>query len=153
MQRPKRKFLREAERIFAATEEAAVLMDSRFVVLALNEAHSRATGYSPSGLIGQRSLVANAILARRKLNREVARALDAFGIWQGEILIPHRTNGYCRVDVLLRDIRDTTRSECSYLAVFSEVSDPTAAGRPLDADWGAAAVARDARIHQPASSE
>ena len=153
MQRPNRRFLREAERIIGATDEAAVLMDSRFVVLALNDAHSRATGYSPSESIGRRSLVANAILARRKLNRDVARALGAYGIWHGEILIPHRTNGPCRVDVLLRDIRDTTRSECSYLAVFSEVSAPTASKQPLDADWGTGAVPRDARIHQPVSPE
>jgi PAS domain-containing protein len=149
VQKPNRRLLRAAERIFSTTDEAAALMDSRFVVLALNDAHRRTTGYGPDESIGQRSLVVNAILARRKLNRDVAWALSAFGIWQGEVLIPHRTNGRCRVDLLLKDIRETSRNECSYLAVFSEVAPPATARRPLGADRDSGTAARHPRSVEP----
>jgi PAS domain S-box-containing protein len=127
VQRPSKGFLRATERIFATTDEPAIVMDSRFVVLAVNDAYFRATGYTLDESIGQRALVVNAILARRKLNRDVARALSTLGVWQGEILIPHRTHGQCRVDLLLKDIRETSRRWCSYLAVFREVAAPAAA--------------------------
>jgi PAS domain-containing protein len=149
VQKPNRRFLRAAERIFSNTDEAAALMDSRFLVLALNDAHRRTTGYGPDESIGRRSLVVNAIQARRKLNRDVAWALSAFGIWQGEILIPHRTHGQCRVDLLLKDIRETSHNECSYLAVFSEVASPTMARRPLDADLDSGADTRYTPVVEP----
>lgn len=116
------RFLRAAERIFAAAEEPVEVLDSQFNVLAVNDAHVRFTGYAPSECIGLRSVVLTAIAAQRKLSRAVGRELERSGTWQGEIVIGHTSNGPLRLRLLLKELHDGTRQECMYLAVFSGIA-------------------------------
>lgn len=136
------RFLRAAERIFAATDEALVVMDSRFVALALNEAHFRATGYGRSESIGRRSVVADAIEARKRLSRTVLRALSRSGAWEGEILIHHRFHGPRPVHLVIKETSETARGERGYVAVFSQTAPLPAAAGPLRAGREGAATTR-----------
>ena len=113
------RFLRAAQRIFATTEEAIEVLDSRFNVLAVNHAYARLTGLDCSECIGRRSVVLGAIQGQRKLNRNVLREVERSGIWQGEIVIAHTSEGPSRVCLLLKELDRGTGYGCRYLAVLA----------------------------------
>jgi PAS domain-containing protein len=144
-QRRTARFLQAAERIFAGADEGVAVLDSRFVVLAVNEAYLRATGYDRGESIGCRSVVVAAIESRKRLERAVLGALKASRNWQGELPISHKTLGPGRVRVFLRDVGKGGQVACRYVAVLSQIPAPSAAGAVPAAPPGVGAAARISR--------
>ena len=116
------RFLRAAQRIFATAEEAIEVLDSRFNVLAVNDAHARCTGLDRRECVGRRSVVLRTIQDRRRLRRIVVREMERSGIWRGEIAIPHTVEGPFPVRMLLKELRHGTGDGCLYLAVFAGIA-------------------------------
>ena len=77
--------LRIAARVFAKTGEAIVVTDPQSVIQAVNEAFTRATGYSSPDVVGRPIRILNSGHHTPEFFEEMHRSLDATGYWQGEI--------------------------------------------------------------------
>ena len=75
-----------ASKVFDAGTESIVVMDSQFIILAINKAYSAVTGYSREDVVGYAGLVNQHNAELREQYQLIRAAIKEHGSWQGEAL-------------------------------------------------------------------
>jgi diguanylate cyclase (GGDEF)-like protein/PAS domain S-box-containing protein len=111
-----------AAALIEATSEAVMVTDPRNVIVAVNPAFTRITGYAAAEVVGRDPRLLNSGRHDGAFYRAMWRALSATGRWQGEVW-NRRKNGevfpeWLSIAVLKNPQGEVTR----YVAVFSDIS-------------------------------
>lgn len=111
-----------AARVFSASNDGIMITDATCVVLDVNPAFSKITGYSKEEVLGQQAMFLNADLQATDLESQMWQSLNNLGSWRGDIR-NRRKNGDVYVESLsVSVITDEHGDRVNYIAVFSDVT-------------------------------
>ncbi|ROL67510.1 EAL domain-containing protein [Pseudomonas vranovensis] len=113
---------RLAATVFEAASEGIVILDPDYVLLAVNQAFCRVTGYNREELLQGRLLELACSLDARRHSQAIELALEQQGSWQGE-LVEARKNGELYPQWLqLNGVRDARGNLTSIVGFFTDLS-------------------------------
>jgi len=108
--------------IFAATDEAMLITDARQIILSVNPAFERVTGYSAGEAIGRTPKMLSSGRHDAHFYKEMWGTLLRDGHWHGEIW-NRRKNGELYVQrITLSVLRGEEGQVVNYVAVFSDIT-------------------------------
>ena len=114
--------LRQAASVFDNTSEGIVITDTRGVILSVNPAFSRVTGYSPEEAIGRTPKLLASGRHDDAFYRDMWTSLTATGHWEGEIW-NRRKNGELYPELLtINAIRDERGRVLKFVALFRDIT-------------------------------
>ncbi|MGZ8160162.1 MAG: EAL domain-containing protein, partial [Methylobacter sp.] len=118
--------LAEAELRIAATafesQEGMSITDAKQVILKVNKAFTRVTGYSPEEVIGQTHAFLNSGRQDAKFYQTLQHSLKQNGYWEGEIW-NRRKNGEIYPEWLsITSVSDANNRITNYVAAFTDIT-------------------------------
>lgn len=114
--------LRQAGAVFRSTREGVVVTDSSGRIITVNPAFTEITGYEESEVVGQNPRLLKSGVQDRDWYRDMWRAINDAGYWQGEIW-NRRKNGEIYPEWLtISSVRDARGEAVNYVGVFTDIS-------------------------------
>jgi diguanylate cyclase (GGDEF)-like protein/PAS domain S-box-containing protein len=111
-----------AATVFEAASEGIVIFDPNYVLIAINQAFSRVTGYDIDDMIGRNVVELPCSRDARRHYAAIHQALEQEGSWQGE-LVETRKNGEMYPQWLqLNAVRDTRGNVSHIVGFFADLS-------------------------------
>jgi len=111
-----------AATVFEAASEGIVIFDPNYVLLAINQAFSRVTGYLLEDMLGRNVVDLPGSRDARRHYSTIRQALEQHGSWQGE-LVEARKNGELYPQWLqLNVVRDTRGNVSHIVGFFADLS-------------------------------
>ncbi|SMC25083.1 PAS domain S-box-containing protein/diguanylate cyclase (GGDEF) domain-containing protein [Andreprevotia lacus DSM 23236] len=114
---------RMAAQVFESTHEGIVITDADAVIVSVNPAFSRITGYSVAEAIGKPSRIFDTAGKVREFNQTVHKQLQTTGMWQGETLDRRRNGELYPAWLSISAVHDDKGRVSNYVGVFSDYSD------------------------------
>ncbi|MCP1481835.1 diguanylate cyclase (GGDEF)-like protein/PAS domain S-box-containing protein [Pseudomonas chlororaphis] len=108
---------RLAAMVFEAASEGIVILDPDYVLLAVNQAFSRVTGYQIEDMLGRNVVDLPCSRDARRHFPVIHQALEQHGSWQGE-LVEARKNGELYPQWLQLNVVRDTRGKVSHIVGF-----------------------------------
>jgi diguanylate cyclase (GGDEF)-like protein/PAS domain S-box-containing protein len=108
---------RLATMVFEAASEGIVILDPDYVLLAVNQAFSRVTGYQIEDMLGRNVVDLPCSRDARRHFPVIHQALEQQGSWQGE-LVEARKNGELYPQWLQLNVVRDTRGKVSHIVGF-----------------------------------
>ncbi len=108
---------RLAAMVFEAASEGIVILDPDYVLLAVNQAFSRVTGYQIEDVLGRNVVDLPCSRDARRHYPVIHQALEQHGSWQGE-LVEARKNGELYPQWLQLNVVRDTRGKVSHIVGF-----------------------------------
>ncbi len=115
--------LRLAASVFAHANEAILVTNRDGVVLEVNEAFCRITGYAREEVLGKRSTVLRSDRQGREYFALVQQTLDQTGTWTGEIWGRRRDGRVFPVRQTVSAVRDDRGQILHYVSLFYDITD------------------------------
>lgn len=120
-----------AELSIAATvfesQEAMMVTDANNIILRVNNAFTKITGYSAEDVIGQTPSILNPGMQSKKLHAEMWNSIDSKGMWRGEVLT-RRKNGEVYPEYLyISEVRNTSGIVTNYVSTRTDITASKAA--------------------------
>ncbi|PYC40840.1 putative bifunctional diguanylate cyclase/phosphodiesterase [Pseudomonas chlororaphis] len=103
--------------VFEAASEGIVILDPNYVLLAVNQAFSRVTGYQIEDMLGRNVVDLPCSRDARRHYPVIHQALEQHGSWQGE-LVEARKNGELYPQWLQLNVVRDTRGNISHIVGF-----------------------------------
>jgi diguanylate cyclase (GGDEF)-like protein/PAS domain S-box-containing protein len=127
--------LAEAELRIAATafesQEGMSIADANQVILKINKAFTRVTGYSPEEVIGQTHAILKSDRQDAGFYQALQHSLKQDGYWEGEIW-NRRKNGEIYPEWLsITTVRDANNQITNYVAAFTDITKDKAAEQTI----------------------
>ena len=114
--------LRQAQAIIEHTSEGIMLTDAETVIVSVNPAFTRITGYSESEVVGEKASILSSGRHQKKFYDALWSSIRLTGYWQGEIW-NRRKNGDVYPEWLtISPISDSEGSTTHYVGAFSDFS-------------------------------
>ncbi|HCI13643.1 MAG TPA: hypothetical protein DFK12_06700 [Gallionellaceae bacterium] len=114
--------LREAATVMRNTHEGVVITDTTPGIIAINEAYTTITGYSPEESIGKNPSMLGSGRADRAFYQTMWKEIVARGCWQGEIW-NRRKNGEIYPQLLtISTVYNDKQTPVRYIGVFSDIT-------------------------------
>ncbi|WP_459867958.1 EAL domain-containing protein [Endothiovibrio diazotrophicus] len=111
-----------AEQVIDASLEGIIITDINGVILSVNPAFTRVTGYSAAEAVGQTPKLLRSGCHDAAFYQQMWTILLADGVWQGEIW-NRRKNGELYVELLtITAVPDEKGERANYAAVFSDIT-------------------------------
>jgi diguanylate cyclase (GGDEF)-like protein/PAS domain S-box-containing protein len=111
-----------AATVFEAASEGIVIFDPNYVLIAINQAFSRVTGYDIDDMIGRNVVELPCSRDARRHYAAIHQALEQEGSWQGE-LVETRKNGEMYPQWLqLNAVRDSRGNVSHIVGFFADLS-------------------------------
>ncbi|QDF96742.1 hypothetical protein CJ010_09480 [Azoarcus sp. DD4] len=114
--------LRQAATVFDNTIEGISITDRNGIILSVNPAFSRITGYAESEVVGCHTRVLQSGRHSRDYYRAMWRTLARTGQWQGEIWNRRKTGEVYPQWLTIGTVRNEEGEVSNYVAVFSDIS-------------------------------
>ncbi|MDE2121718.1 MAG: diguanylate cyclase, partial [Betaproteobacteria bacterium] len=108
--------------VFANTQEAILIADARGVIVDVNPAFTRLTGYERAQAIGNTPRMLKSGYQHAGFYRELWQALRTEGCWQGEILNRARNGSVYPQFLTISSARDAGGAVLHYIAIFYDIS-------------------------------
>lgn len=131
-QRVIRSSLRQAEAVFASTQEGVLISDAQQHILYVNPAFSRITGYSLEEVVGQTPKLFASGQHDASFYGQMWQDLQDKGMWSGEIWNRRKSGEVYSQWQNLRTICDEHNKVTHYVAVFSDLSSLKRSQEELD---------------------
>lgn len=116
------KKLRQAAAVFEHTNDAILITDSAGTIVAVNNAFTRITGYTPEEVIGKTPRLLKSDMHDEQFYRDMWQTLDATGTWQGEIHDRRKSGEFFPVWECITAVRDESGNVSDYISVFSDIT-------------------------------
>ncbi|MEX6502027.1 putative bifunctional diguanylate cyclase/phosphodiesterase [Pseudomonas zhanjiangensis] len=114
--------LRQAAAVFDATHEGVLVTDRDQVVVHVNPAFTRITGYSAEEMLGQQPSLLKSGRHDSAFYHALWNALQSRGAWSGEVWNRRKSGEIYPQWQSIRAIRDESGQISHYVAVFSDIS-------------------------------
>lgn len=108
--------------VFTHTNEGIVVSDANGVVIEVNPAFSRITGYQREDVIGQKPLM---FLSERQdvdLLSKIAMSLQSGNYYQGEVWSKKKDGIHFAVLLNINTVREAKGTTINYIAIFSDIT-------------------------------
>lgn len=114
--------IRLAASVFSNAHDGIVIANAERIILDVNRAFSRITGFQADEIIGERLLIEGSDTHPPSFFESLWDDLNTYGFWRGEINSTHR-NGHTRTDLVsLSAVRDARGLLTHYVAIFSDIT-------------------------------
>ena len=111
-----------ASKVFSSSQEGIIITDASNIVLEVNEAFERITGYSRQEIIGRNPSLLSSGKQGPGFYEQMWEAIRSNGRWHGEIW-NRRKDGTVYVELLSIDaVRDASGDVRNYIAIFTDIS-------------------------------
>ena len=124
--------LRQAAAVFEATQEGVLVSDANQIIVHVNPAFSRITGYSEAEIIGQQPSMLKSGRHDTIFYQNMWQALRSMGAWSGEIWNRRKNGEIYPQWQCIRAIHNDTGAISHYVAVFSDITALKRSQRELD---------------------
>ena len=114
---------RLAVAIFEATDEAMLITDKRQVILSVNPAFERVTGYKAAEAIGQTPRMLSSGRHDPSFYSEMWTTLMKAGHWHGEIWNRRKDGALYAQRITISVLRDDDGEITNFVAIFSDITD------------------------------
>jgi diguanylate cyclase (GGDEF)-like protein/PAS domain S-box-containing protein len=114
--------LRQAAAVFEHTNEAILITDANSVIVAVNKAFTRITGYSPEEVIGKSPRMLKSGRQDDTFYRNLWAAIEEHGFWQGEIWDRKRSGEIFPAWESITDVKDESGKVTEHIAIFSDIT-------------------------------
>jgi len=104
------------------TREGLLVSDANNLVLRVNQAFSRITGYAPEEIIGKNPSVLSSGLQDAKFYAEMWESIVGTGAWEGEILNRRKNGEVFPEHLTITSVKDSNGSIANYVAAFDDIS-------------------------------
>jgi diguanylate cyclase (GGDEF)-like protein/PAS domain S-box-containing protein len=108
--------------VFRSANEGVMITDLSGVILTVNPAFTRITGYSCTEVVGRRPSLLSSGVQGEDFYKEFWRSLTEKGSWQGRIYNRKKTGEIYPEWLTVSSARDTNGQILSYIAVFNDLS-------------------------------
>lgn len=117
-----RERLRQAAAVFDCTREGVLVTDRGGLIVHVNPAFMRITGYQPEEVLGQRPNLFKSGRHSADFYQAMFATLDSAGEWSGEIWNRRKSGEIFAQWQTIRVIHDDQGQRSHYVAVFSDIS-------------------------------
>ncbi|WP_295578002.1 EAL domain-containing protein [uncultured Lamprocystis sp.] len=124
--------LRLAARVFESSGEAIFITDPDNLILSVNRAFSKLTGYSQEEVIGRNPRLLKSDRHDQAFYQELWESLLGTGHWQGEIWNRRKTGEIYPEWLSITVVHDTQGQVLNYIAIFSDISEAKAATQEIE---------------------
>lgn len=114
--------LRQAAVVFDCTREGVLVSDHNGVIVHVNPALVKITGYAPEEVLGQRPNMFKSGHHGPEFYQAVFESLEKTGEWHGEIWNRRKSGEIYPQWQTIRAVRDNKHQITHYVAVFSDIS-------------------------------
>jgi diguanylate cyclase (GGDEF)-like protein/PAS domain S-box-containing protein len=114
--------LRLAASVFDNTYEGIIITDAKKIMLEVNPAFSRITGYEAEEAIGQTPKMLAFEYENQRYYPEMRQALQLQGCWRGELINRHKNGARYIVTLSITKISDEHGQLTNYVGVFTDIS-------------------------------
>jgi diguanylate cyclase (GGDEF)-like protein/PAS domain S-box-containing protein len=114
--------LRQAAAVFDATQDGVLVTDSKQLIVHVNPAFTRITGYTPEEIIGRQPSLLSSGRHDQAFYQRLWHALTTRGCWSGEVWNRRKNGEVYPQWQRIRAIRDEQGELSHYVAVFSDIS-------------------------------
>ena len=114
--------LRQAAVVFDCTREGVLVSDHNGVIVHVNPALVKITGYAPEEVLGQRPNMFKSGHHGPEFYQAVFESLEKTGEWHGEIWNRRKSGEIYPQWQTIRPVRDSQDRVSHYVAVFSDIS-------------------------------
>ena len=121
-QRQDQERLRQAAVVFDCTREGVLVSDHNGVIVHVNPALVKITGYAPDEVLGQRPSMFKSGHHGPEFYQAVVESLEKTGEWHGEIWNRRKSGEIYPQWQTIRPVRDSQDRVSHYVAVFSDIS-------------------------------
>lgn len=121
-QREDQEHLRQAAVVFDCTREGVLVSDHNGVIVHVNPALVKITGYAPDEVLGQRPSMFKSGHHGPEFYQAVFESLEKTGEWHGEIWNRRKSGEIYPQWQTIRPVRDSQDRVSHYVAVFSDIS-------------------------------
>ena len=121
-QRQDQERLRQAAVVFDCTREGVLVSDHNGVIVHVNPALVKITGYAPDEVLGQRPSMFKSGHHEPEFYQAVFESLEKTGEWHGEIWNRRKSGEIYPQWQTIRPVRDSQDRVSHYVAVFSDIS-------------------------------
>ena len=121
-QRQDQERLRQAAVVFDCTREGVLVSDRNGVIVHVNRALVKITGYTPEEVLGQRPSLFKSGHHGAQFYQAVFQSLQKTGEWHGEIWNRRKSGEIYPQWQTIRAVRDLKGHVSHYVAVFSDIS-------------------------------
>ena len=115
--------LKLASRVFDSANDAIIVTDANYRIIAANPASHRITGYSSQELIGKDPMFLAVDSQDRFFYQQIATLLQKEGYWQGEIFNRHKNGHRYPTRLSISTCLDKDRKVQNFISVFSDITE------------------------------
>jgi len=115
--------LRLSASIYQNSNEGMLVADGDNIIVAVNPAFTRLTGYSAEDVIGKSPSLLQSGLQSREFYREMWDRLESDGRWEGEIWNRHKLGHYFAEQLSITVVKNKDGSVHRFIAQFSDVTE------------------------------
>ena len=112
-----------AARVFENSGEGIVITNNARIVVSINDAFTRITGYELADVYGQSLQLHGTGLNDQAFLQAMWEALDEVGYWEGEIGYRHRDGNPRHVWLIMRQVRDSNGQLTNYIGHLADISE------------------------------
>lgn len=114
--------LKKSSIFFHETSEGVIITDKKGVIITINKAFSKITGFTKEDIIGKSTNILSSGLHEKGFYENLWDNLKHYGRWQGEIW-NRRKNGEVYPEWLsITKIKDYMNNDTNYMALFTDIS-------------------------------
>ena len=115
--------LRRYATVFTNSSEGMLITDAQAVIIAVNPAFTRITGYSLDDVIGHSPAILNSGRQDAGFYRRMWTAIDSRGQWQGEIWNRRRNGSIYPEWLSITAVRSAEGEALNYIGIFSDITE------------------------------
>ncbi|WP_198781519.1 EAL domain-containing protein [Shewanella putrefaciens] len=109
--------------VFQQSGEGITITDANDIIVDVNTAFTRITGYSRDEIIGKNCRFLEAERTDKSLDTQVRAALEQTGFWQGEVWDRHRDGYDFPKWLMMSVVRDESGTVSHYIGSFTDISE------------------------------
>jgi diguanylate cyclase (GGDEF)-like protein/PAS domain S-box-containing protein len=117
-----REQLQLASKVFASSQEGIIITDAQNLIVDVNEAFERISGFSRQEIIGQPPSVLSSGRQPREFYEQMWKQLNETGRWQGEIWNRRHTGEVYAELMSIDTVRGEDGKVSNYFAIFTDIS-------------------------------
>lgn len=114
--------MRQATMVFENSSEAMMVTDATNIIISVNPAFTKVTGYAPDEIVGQRPDILNTGLHEEFFSQTMRTSLETTGYWEGEVTGRRKNKDIYIEWRKMNAIRNEDGSVHRWVSLFSDIT-------------------------------